>query len=154
MTMARMPQRYHGKSLRQGRASIAGMAYLVTTVTCQREPLLREFETARILAHTINSDTATTLAYVIMPDHLHWLLQLQSGATLAQLLQRVKSISAHRINQHLGRCGPIWQRSYHDHAVRNEEDLRQLARYIVANPVRAGLVTTVKDYPHWDAIWL
>jgi hypothetical protein len=38
--------------------------------------------------------------------------------------------------------------------VRAEEDLRDAARYIVANPVRAGLCTHVKDYPLWDAVWL
>ncbi|WP_255856439.1 REP-associated tyrosine transposase [Marinobacterium rhizophilum] len=133
---------------------MTGMIYLVTTVTWQREPLLREFDIARIVTQTINRAPPTTLAYVVMPDHVHWLLQLQSDTTLALALQRVKSISAHQINQHLSRRGPVWQRGYHDHAVRNEEDLRQLARYVVANPVRAGIVTTVKDYPHWDAIWL
>jgi hypothetical protein len=35
-----------------------------------------------------------------------------------------------------------------------EEDLAQIARYVVLNPVRAGLVRRVGDYPHWDAAWL
>jgi len=38
--------------------------------------------------------------------------------------------------------------------MRKEEDLQALARYIVANPLRAGLVKRVGDYPHWDAMWL
>ncbi len=48
----------------------------------------------------------------------------------------------------------VWQKGYHDRAVRREEDLRHIARYIVANPLRAGLVRKVGDYPLWDAIWL
>ncbi|MFK5927062.1 MAG: hypothetical protein QM483_10570 [Desulfuromusa sp.] len=48
---------------------------------------------------------------------------------------------------------PIWQKGYHDHALRDDEDLRQVARYIVANPVRAGLVVRAIDYSHWDAEW-
>jgi putative transposase len=32
--------------------------------------------------------------------------------------------------------------------------LRNLARYVVANPLRAGLVDSIRDYPHWDAVWL
>ena len=36
----------------------------------------------------------------------------------------------------------------------SDEDLVAVARYIVANPVRAGLVKNVRDYPHWDAVWL
>ncbi|MEE4463301.1 IS200/IS605 family transposase, partial [Azotobacter chroococcum] len=43
---------------------------------------------------------------------------------------------------------------YHDRAARSVDDLRAMARYIVANPVRAGIVETVGDYPLWDAAWL
>ncbi|MCF6281296.1 MAG: hypothetical protein L3J28_03650 [Candidatus Polarisedimenticolaceae bacterium] len=42
----------------------------------------------------------------------------------------------------------------HDRAIRKEEDLVAIARYIVANPLRAGLVKSIKDYPHWDCVWL
>jgi len=48
----------------------------------------------------------------------------------------------------------VWQDGFHDHALRREEDLKEVARYIIANPVRAGLVTRVGDYPLWDACWL
>jgi putative transposase len=51
-------------------------------------------------------------------------------------------------------AGPLWQKGFHDHAVRGDEDMRALARYVVANPVRAGLVRSVREYPHWDARWL
>ena len=49
---------------------------------------------------------------------------------------------------------PVWASAYHDHAIRDDEDLRAVARYIVANPLRAGLVKSVADYPFWDAVWL
>jgi hypothetical protein len=38
--------------------------------------------------------------------------------------------------------------------MRKDQDLQVAARYIVANPLRAGLVKRVGDYPLWDAIWL
>ena len=50
--------------------------------------------------------------------------------------------------------GAIWQDNYHDQAVRAEEDLRKMARYIVANPLRANLVEHIGDYSLWDAVWL
>jgi hypothetical protein len=53
-----------------------------------------------------------------------------------------------------GRCGPLWQTGYHDRAIRDGEDLLPFARYIVANPLRAGLVEKIGDYPLWDASWL
>ena len=65
-----------------------------------------------------------------------------------------KSRSAIAINRTLRRSGPIWQKGYYDHGLRREEDLRTTARYIVANPLRAGIVKRLADYPHWDAIWL
>jgi putative transposase len=97
---------------------------------------------------------ARTLAFVVMPDHLHWLVEVREGWTLAKVVGDVKSVSAHRINQFLGRKGKIWQAGYHDHALRREEDLVGVARYVVANPLRAGLVTRLGEYPLWDAIWL
>jgi REP element-mobilizing transposase RayT len=54
----------------------------------------------------------------------------------------------------LNRCGRLWQPGYHDHALRREEDLVATARYLVANPLRAGLVQHIGDYPLWDAVWL
>jgi len=48
----------------------------------------------------------------------------------------------------------VWQPGFHDHALRKEEDVRAVARYVVANPLRAGLVQRIGDYPHWNAIWL
>lgn len=89
-----------------------------------------------------------TLAFVVMPDHLHWLFRLDAAATLSQVVQRVKSVSAHRIRR------ALWQAGFHDRGAREGEDVRNQARYIVANPLRAGLVETVGDYPHSDAIWI
>ena len=83
-----------------------------------------------------------------MPDHLHWLMQLGETSPLSRVVHQVKSVSAHR----LGR--PLWQAGFHDHVLRREEDVRQIARYIVSNPVRAGLVDRVGDWPHWDVVWL
>ncbi len=154
--MGRGYRDFHSRDLRKGRVSAPGTVYLVTAVTRNRKALFRDFQSARILVQSLHaeSDNATTLAYVVMPDHLHWLLQLKGGLSLSGVIQRIKSASAHRINRHLQARGAIWQPGFHDHAVRTEEDLRQLARYVVANPLRAGLVSRIGDYPHWDAIWL
>lgn len=89
-----------------------------------------------------------------MPDHLHWLVQLDEVLGLADLARRFKSVSALRINRRLGRSGPIWKPGYYDHLIRDDENLRDAARYIVANPLRAGLVERLGEYPLWDAVWL
>jgi REP element-mobilizing transposase RayT len=91
-------------------------------------------------------------AWVIMPDHFHWLIELKDS-TLSTLMRRAKSRSAHSINRMLGRQGKVWQMGYHDRALRAEKDIKSVARYIVANPLRAGLVGRVGDYPLWDVGW-
>ena len=92
-------------------------------------------------------------SWVVMPDHLHWLCILRKGS-LARLMQRVKSRSAIAVNRATFGNSEIWQPGYHDHALREDEDVKDVARYILANPVRAGLVAKIGDYPLWDAIWV
>jgi REP element-mobilizing transposase RayT len=144
--------------LRRGRFSEAGRAYLVTTITHGREPLFIEMHASRAVARTLmhmdNRGQTKTWAYVLMPDHLHWLLSLGDQTSLHKIMHAAKGYSGLSINRLLGRKGAVWQNGYHDHAVRSEEDLRELARYVVANPIRAGLVEKIGEYSHWDASWL
>jgi putative transposase len=97
---------------------------------------------------------ATTLAFVVMPDHLHWLMQLGCEQTLSGVVRAVKSSSSRTLNRTIGRSGRIWTAGFHDHALRKEEDVKRVARYVIANPLRAGLVEKIGDYPLWDAAWL
>jgi len=143
--------------LRQGRYSGSNQIYLITTVTHLRKPLFNDFTIGRIVVSTMkhlhNSGRVSSLAFIIMPDHIHWLIQLKNEG-LDKIMHAFKGVSAKQINQSLGIQGKCWQASYHDHAVRKEEDLPNIARYIVANPLRAGLVKKVGDYPLWDAVWV
>ena len=150
-----MPEEHakpHGKDLRKGRVSLPGRVYHVTTVTLDRKPVFSDLRSARVLINALREaqarGEATTLAFVLMPDHLHWLLQLEAETSLSGLVGAVKAVTAHGLGRR------IWQSGFHDHALRQEDDLAKLARYIVANPLRAGLVERVVDYPHWDAVWL
>jgi len=137
--------------LRLGRTSESGRFYLLTTVTRHRLPVFTDVNAARtlvrILAHQHATGRVDSYAFVVMPDHMHWLVQLKEDR-LDSLMGRVKSISSRQIPK------LSWQPGYHDHALRQEDDLRRMARYIIRNPLRAGLAESVGDYPHWDAIWL
>lgn len=148
----------HGHRLRTGRVSEPGRGYLLTTVTHGRTPAFADFTLARLAINELRACDATglcsTLAFVLMPDHLHWLVQLH-GDTLAGLARRFKSRSAAAVHRACGTPGArLWQAGFHDRAVRDGQDLRALARYIVANPLRAGLAHSAGDYPHWDAAWM
>jgi REP element-mobilizing transposase RayT len=66
------------------------------------------------------------LARVVMPDHLHWLMT-PGTESLDAVIQRIKSRSARSIHRALGMRGALWQKGYHDHAVRKDKDLRAMA---------------------------
>ena len=143
--------------LRRGRYSEPGRSYLITAVVYGRRPLFRDLRLGRLLVaelkRTHDSGQVNSLAWVIMPDHLHWLFELRD-ATLPEVMKRVKSCSTLAINRARRTHGAFWQYGYHDRAVRADEDLIKAARYIIANPLRAGLVEHVGDYSLWDAAWL
>jgi REP element-mobilizing transposase RayT len=142
----------HGRALRKGRVSMPNQIYSITTVTKSRHPFFKDFYAARTLVGILKlhetTDDAKTLCFVVMPDHLHWLMQLKSKKELSTTIQSVKSLTSKSLGQ------SIWQKGFHDRAIRRDEDIIAIARYIIANPIRAGLVKNIREYPHWDAIWL
>ncbi|MDT3312904.1 transposase [Pseudomonas sp. rhizo66] len=152
-----MPAAVKACGLRKGRYSEAGRIYLLTAVVHERQSVFSDWRLGRLLVEQMRAANdegmVQSLAWVVMPDHLHWLIELKH-CSLAALMCRVKSRSCRSINLKRGSQGGIWQRGYYDRALRRDEDLKAAARYIVMNPLRAGLVGRVGDYPLWDAIWL
>jgi len=148
---------HRSHQLRTGRVSQIGQAYHVTFTTFNRAPLLADFYAARAAVcaakHSDASGFTHTSAMVVMPDHVHWLLTLTRG-NIANTVRTVKSAAARTINVQRSGIDAVWQKGYYDHALRNEEALLDVARYIVANPLRAGLVARRADYPHWHAQWV
>ncbi|QXE09076.1 MULTISPECIES: REP-associated tyrosine transposase [Pseudomonas] len=152
-----MPKLSASHRLRFGRYDELNRIYLLTANTLNREPVFRDFALGRLVVAQFRSAQeqgfANSLAWVVMPDHFHWLIDLKRGS-LSDLMQRTKSLSARAVNLAANREGSLWQQGFHDRALRREEDLVKIARYVVANPLRAGLVQKLGDYPLWDAIWV
>lgn len=146
------------KDLQKGRYSQTNQIYFVTTVLYRRKPLFLDFYCAKNVVYEMkrlhDEGIVDSLAWVIMPDHIHWLFNLKEIFTLSKTMQHFKARTAHRINSYLGQKGTVWQKAYYDHAVRKEENIRGIARYIVANPLRGDLVQNIGDYSLWDAAWL
>jgi len=95
------PGKPHGNDLRKGRVSRPGHVYHIITATHQRLRAFSDLHAARLLIlarrEAQTREEATTLAFVVMPDHLHWLMQLGSHGSLAQVIGAVKAAAAHRI---------------------------------------------------------
>ena len=95
----------------------------------------------------------------VMPDHVHLLFEPQvkeqnsSGETnfwsLTEILQGIKSTSAHRINKAAAAQGPVWEKESFDRLIRSERDLQEKFHYIARNPWDAGIVRQNEDY-----VWL
>lgn len=108
---------------------------------------------ARALADARLWDRSRCMAWVLMPDHVHLLVEL-GDESLPALVGRIKTNTARRVRESDPDIPRVWARGYHDWALRSEDSIRGVARYVVLNPVRAGLVARVGDYPFWDAVWI
>jgi putative transposase len=86
------------------------------------------------------------LAYCYMPDHVHLLVEGQSDDSDGRrFIGHAKQLSAFRFQAHFGER--LWQRYGFERTLRANESPVRVARYVLENPVRAGLVAKVDEYP-------
>jgi len=93
------------------------------------------------------------LAYCLMPDHIHLLVE---GTTCDSDLQRFVKLSKQRSGFIFARTTrqTLWQEGYFDRVLRRDEDAKAIARYILENPVRAGIVEWPTEYRYLgSAVW-
>ena len=150
----RRPQAFR---LRTGRVSERGRVYFITTCCASRTPIFASPTLARLLCRQLYQEDRSPLlgilAYVVMPDHLHVLLELIGREDLSTVVGQLKGRAAAAINSARHCHGAVWQKGFHDHALRTDESVARSASYLIQNPVRAGLVTAADDYAYWDTIW-
>jgi len=144
--------------LRKGRRSLPNQIYHVSSVTVGHQPVFSAFPCGREVVNSFRREHEAghveSLAFVVMPDHFHWLFALAGTRRLSVCINTVKSFSTRHVNKLLERRGQLWQTGFYDRAIRREDDLIDVARYIIANPLRARIVKSMRDYPLWDAKWL
>lgn len=90
-------------------------------------------------------------SWVVMPNHIHYLLTRFEGIELAQLMQSFKSLTSHKANKLLRRKGQFWMPDYFDRYIRNAEHFAKTVRYIENNPVKARLCEQPQDWPFSSA---
>ncbi|MBR9982548.1 MAG: transposase [Desulfatitalea sp.] len=144
------------RRLRKGRRSIEGHYYLLTTTTHERRRLLMDGRIAKVVLESLewlhSKELIFLLSAVAMPDHVHLVCRLLQE-DLGRTMQRFKTYTAAQANAILERNGPFWQRHFHDHAIRSDENLHDIVLYCLHNPVRWGLVDHFHQYPHWRCCW-
>jgi putative DNA methylase len=90
-------------------------------------------------------------AWVVMPNHIHVLIELMAEPTLDEILHSWKSYTSHEANKILRRHGSFWQDDYWDRFIRNQTHYDNAIGYIHQNPVKAGLCKCAEDWPRSSA---
>ena len=146
---------------------VPGGTYFFTIVTHERTPLFGQVLNRLLLADAIDKQQAKRpfelLAYVLLPDHMHWLVSLPRGdknysLRIGQMKENFtteflksggeEGVQTRSREKHRERA--VWQRRFWEHLVRDENDLWNCANYIHWNPVKHGLVKQVRDW-EWSS---
>jgi putative transposase len=150
-----MAQRFRRKPNRLPMDAYLGPRVYSLTLACERRG--RWFTDGRLVADCIRvlrdaagKHKARVYAYCFMPDHLHLLVHGGVRTFLPDLMHDFKQVTGSMFAKATG--AKLWQDGYYDHVVRSEEGVHRVARYIAANPVRAGLALNAADYPHIGSI--
>lgn len=98
-----------------------------------------------------DGDRYQLMAWVIMPNHVHVVVEMRDGFPLRSVVHSWKSYTAIQANRILGRDGAFWYPDYFDRYIRDEQHLMNAIRYVHENPVHAGLVERAEDWPFGSA---
>lgn len=97
--------------------------------------------------HYSDGEEYNLICYSIMSNHVHILFELlENNKGLSKIMQSIKGISARESNKLLNRKGKFWQDESYDRLVRNENEFYRILKYVLMNPVKAGLVENWKDW--------
>jgi REP element-mobilizing transposase RayT len=91
------------------------------------------------------------LAWCVMPNHVHSLIEMVEGYSLGGIVHSWKSYAAKKANRNLGRSGHFWHKDYYDHYIRDDDHLRIAIDYIEQNPVKVGLVQDATQWKYSSA---
>ena len=134
---------------------IPNAVVFITCNTKNRLPYLQAEDDVELFFNTLHRvqeiHSFRLLAYVILPNHFHWLLQLENDesnfSTIMHSTKRNFTLNykeAHSIDQSF----KLWQARFWDHVIRNENDLQNHFDYIHWNPVKHGYVASPDEWPH------
>jgi putative transposase len=159
-----------------------GSEWFLTLVTHHRRPILLQPAARRALraslAATRESQPFRLAAIVLLPDHLHLMIELPTGD--ADVFGRMRRLKAGFTRRHLAAGGAeaeasddrrryrhrgVWQQRFHDHVIRDDQDRERHLDYLCYNPVHHGLCRCPHDWPMssfaqlveqgiYDADWL
>lgn len=127
-----------------------GAIYFVTTKTKLFKPIFLIDKFAEMVCgeikYLISRNAVKVFAYVIMPDHIHLLVEPLGDFTICQVVKLLKGRTARRINLARNASGSVWDSRFYSLIIDSEESFYDKIEYIMFNPVRAKLVRNPEDY--------
>ena len=128
--------------------------YFITARTWQGRTLFQSERMARLFIETLYAYRAQARfhlhEFVVMPNHFHLILSPGAGITLERAMQLIKGGFSHEAGNQIGRT-EIWQRGYVDHRIRDATDYQKHRDYLLLNPVRARLASSIEEYCYSSA---
>jgi REP-associated tyrosine transposase len=128
--------------------------YFLTFCTFERNSYFVNSENVGLVLNQILRAGAqyqfAVIAYCFMPDHVHLFVEgTREDADLKTFIARAKQYSGFYFRRQTRNS--LWQRYGFERMVREDDDTPSAIRYVIGNPVRAGLVQTPMDYPFWGS---
>ncbi len=125
--------------------------YFLTICCDERRSVLRDPAAREVVLsqrrHTSSRFAFAIFAYCLMPDHVHLVVEGQADdSNCLEFVRTLKQKTAFAWKQRTGHR--LWQKSFHDHILRETETTQGVVRYVLENPVRAKLLRSPAEFAH------
>jgi putative transposase len=125
--------------------------FFTTTNTSMGKRLLQSERNANLLIDVLRSLVAERRFqlhdFVAMPNHVHLLIEVDSGMTIEKAMQLIKGRFSHRLSHEFVFKGEVWQRGFTEVQVMNKQSFEAHRTYIAENPVKAGVAASAEEFP-------
>ncbi len=137
------------------RATAGARTFFAGSSTAEKRNLLQSDRSAHLFIDVLYDYRAQGKfllhEFVVMPNHFHLLLTVDSGITLERAMQFIKGGFAFRAAKEIGLKSPVWQKGFSDYRVLDAEAFANMRTYIHNNPVKGGLVPEPAQFPYSSA---
>ncbi|MBY0495918.1 MAG: transposase [Cyanobacteria bacterium] len=125
--------------------------YFITICVDKRSPVFLDIELGRYIVAQLlifaEQFGFEVIAYCVMPDHIHVLLAGQrDDSFLLPFLKRYKQATGYNWKHERNHRSRLWQEGYYDRILRDHDPTEGVIRYILENPVRAGIIEDAREY--------
>ena len=128
-----------------------GLVYHAINRGNNRAAVFDDAEGYRLFLHSLRQTKERypfkLFGYCLMTNHFHLVLQPEAGQSISRIVQSLTVAHTWWFHRHHGTVGHVWQGRFKSPLIETDEHLLTVVRYVESNPLRAGMVKDLKDYP-------